>query len=245
MRTFSNYALLLAITAICMMTLSCAKDFQDDIDDLNNKYTNIDSRLSKLETQVNNMNAQLTQLSVLATAVEEGFYVTEVKTTADGYELTLNNGHKFVLSNGPGKTLTPAPVVSMVMINNVYYWTVNGMFITGSDGKPVRATGQTPIVKYDSITMQWLISIDAGVTFQQVNVYASVVINDVILMQVINEYLSRHSTTFLSEEVLFQIISTYIENNYRQLFNIDVLNIVISNYVENHYREIFNYELLD
>ena len=244
MKQLKRIAFQYATFAFVMLVMSCAKDFQGDIDDLNNKYNNIDSRVKTLETQVSSMNSQMTQLSVLATAVESGFYITSVKTTTDGYELTLSNGRVFVLQKGPNNTLTPAPVISMTLINGIYYWTINGMLITGGDGLPMKATGTTPIVQYNYVTQQWTISIDGGVTFQNVNIFASIVINDTVLMQIINNYISQNSTTFISQEVLFQIISTYIQENYAKIFNYEILNQVIFNYVDLHYTTIFNYDVL-
>ena len=213
MKHSKHFALLLATVALSFLAVSCSKDFQDDIDDLNSKYTQLDQRVKDLETQVSKINSDLSTLSVLATAVENGFYITSVKTTANGYELTLSNGHVIVLMNGPSNTLMPAPAISMTLINGIYYWTLNGMLITGDDGRLLPANGQTPVVKYDSVTLQWLISLDGGVTFQSVNVYASIVINDEVLLQVLNTYVSQHSTTLISQDILFQIISTYIQSD--------------------------------
>ena len=244
MKHYKNFALLTLVIGTFLGLTSCAKDFQDDIDDLNNKYTSIFQRVEKLETQVATMNSQLTQLSVLATAVENGFYVTNVKTTADGYELTLGNGHIIVLQNGPDNTLAPAPYISITIINGVHYWTLNGMLITDSNGLPLRATGQTPIIRYNTVIQQWTISIDGGQTFQNVNVYASIVINNDVLMQVINNYVRQNSTTLISQDVLYQIISTYIQENYKKVFNVEILNQVIVNYLDQHYTQIFDYDLL-
>ena len=133
MRTIKNFGLMALAMAAMMVVASCGKDFQDDIDDLNNKYTKIDQRVTTLEMQTNTMNTQLTQLSVLATAVKEGFYITQVKTITEGYELTLSNGKVIVLQNGPGKSLTPAPCISMTVIGGIYYWTINGMLITDAN----------------------------------------------------------------------------------------------------------------
>ena len=235
--------LTLALTALVGLS-SCGKDYDGDISELNTKYAGLDQRVTKLEEQVKTMNSQLSQLSVLTKAVESGFYVTQVKTTTDGYELTLSNGKIIVLQNGPGNTVTPAPYISMVLINNIYYWTVNGMLITGSDGKPIPASGQTPVVRYNTTINQWTISVDGGLTFQNMNVFSSIVINDEVLLQIINTFISQHNTTIFNQEMLFQIISTYIQQKYSKVFNIGILNKVIANYLDLHYTQIFNYDLL-
>ena len=245
MKIFKNFGMLPVILAIPMLLVSCAKDFQDEIDDLNNKYSTMNQRVTNLESQVEKMNNELNTLSALAKAVESGFYVTGVKTNGDSYELTLNNGQKIVLQNGPDKTMTAAPYISMSAIGDVHYWTVNGMLITDKDGKPIPATGSTPVVKYDTTKNQWVISVDGGKTFQNMSVFASIVINDEVLLQVINTYISQNSTTLISQEMLFQIITTYIQQNYSSLFNTTILNEVIVNYLEKNYTTIFNLELLE
>ena len=241
MKHIRNILLLLAAVTL----FSCGEDFQDDIDRLNGQYSDIDQRISKLESQVTTFNSQLTQLSALANAVEQGFYITQVKTTSDGYELTLSDGNTLVLQKGAGNTLMPAPAINMTQLNGFFYWTLNGVLLTNGGGQPIRTQGVTPIVKYDFISQQWIISIDGGTTFQDVNVLTSIVINDEILLQVINNYIEQHKDTFISQDVLYQIVTTYIQRNYAELFNIKILDEVVVNYIDQHYTRIFDYQLLE
>lgn len=235
--------MLLLLTAITLF--SCEEDFQDDIDLLNKQYTDIDQRLSKLETQVVSINSQLTQLSVLANAVEQGFYITKVKTIADGYELTLSDGSTLVLKDQAGNVLIPAPAISMTQLNGFFFWTLNGMLLTDGGGQPIRTYGVSPIVKYDFLSQHWVISVDGGTTFQSVNALASLVIDDEILLQIINNYIEQHTNTLISQNMLFQIISNYIQQNYAELFNIEILDEVVANYIDQHYTDIFDYQLLE
>lgn len=238
-------SLMLVTVATVLLLSSCGDDFQGDIDKLNGQYTVINQRVNTLETQVATMNTQLTQISVLATAVESGFYITQVKTIADGYELTLSNGRVIVLQKGPDNRLTPMPAVSMTQIGGFFYWTLNGLLLTDGSGNPIRSTAKAPIVKYDYIQSCWLVSVDGGVTFQDVNVMTSLIINDEVLMQVINSYVREHSTTIISSEMLFQIISTYIQQNYVQLFSVELLDQVVATHIREHYTRIFSYQLLE
>lgn len=241
MKHIRNMLLLLAAVTL----FSCGEDYQDEIDRLNGQYSDIDQRVSKLETQVTAFNAQLTQLSVLAKAVEQGFYITQVKTTGDSYELTLSDGNTLVLQKGANNTLMPAPAISMTQLNGFFYWTLNGMLLNNGGGQPIRTDGLTPIVKYDFISQQWIISMDGGTTFQDINVLTSIVINDEILLQIINNYIEQHRNTFISQDVLYQIITTYIQRNYAELFNIKILDEVVVNYIDQHYTRIFDYQLLE
>ncbi len=236
---------LLATFALSLFLSSCGKDYDGDIEKLNTTHDNISKRIDNLETKVTALNNQLSQLAVLATAAEQNFYVTQVLTTTDGYELTLSNGQVIVLQNLPGNLLTPMPSVSMTNLNGFFYWTLNGVMFTDADGKPIRTTDSTPLVKYDYTLNEWLISIDGGLTFKDINTYVSFVINDQVLLQVINNFISQHQTTLFSQQMLYQIISSYIQQNYREVFNIEILNEVVANYVNKHYTRIFNYELLE
>lgn len=238
-------AQLLLVVVTSVLLTACAKDFQDDIDDLNSKFSSVDQRVSKIESQVSAINTQLNQLSVLATAVEQNFYVTQVKTTDGGYELTMSNGSVIVLQNGSDNKLAPMPAVSMTQLGGLYFWTMNGMLITGADGQPIRTAAKAPVVKYDFVRQLWLVSIDGGVTFQDINVSTALVINDEVLLQVINNYVRQNSTTAISQQVLFQIVSTYIQQHYAELFNITVLDEVVVNYVNQRYTRIFSYELME
>ncbi len=233
-----------ALAASFLIT-ACGEDYSGDIDKLNSQYSDIDRRVTTLESQVRTLNSQLGQLSVLAQAAEQNFYITSVKTTGDTYELTLSNGRVIILQKGTDNTLIPMPAVSMTQISGFYYWTLNGVLLMGDDGKPVRSDGVTPILRYDYTTQQWVISIDGGTTFKEVSAYVSVVINDKVLLQVINNYIREHSTTFISQDILFQVISTYIQQNYASLFDIRILNEVVATYISEHYTRIFSYELLE
>ncbi|MBQ6194614.1 MAG: hypothetical protein IJQ59_06405, partial [Bacteroidaceae bacterium] len=143
MRHIHNIVLLLA-TVAAMLLSSCGKDFKDDIDSLNTRHAGIETRVSNLEALMAQMNTKLSKVSALADAVEKGLYITQVKTTADGYELTLSNGKIIILQNTSDNWLVPTPAVSMTQISGLYYWTLNGLLFTDSDGKPVRSSGKAP-----------------------------------------------------------------------------------------------------
>ena len=236
--------MLVAIVASVILT-ACGEDYQDDIDKLNERHAGIEQRVTNIESQVRTFNSQLEALKALSVAVEQNFYITSVETITDGYQLTLSNGRIIVLQNGPDNLLIPTPAVSITQINGFFYWTLNGMVLTDDDGRPIRSTDVTPVVKYDHVTLQWLISIDGGVTFQTVNAYTSIVINDQVLLQILNTYVSRYSTTIISQDILYQIISTYIQQNYSLLFDVKKLHQTIYSYVHDHYGAVFSYELLE
>ena len=235
----------LAATLVSVLLSSCGKDFQNDIDELNATHASLDQRVGSLETKAAKLNSQLQQLSVLTDAVEQNFYITNVTTTSKGYELTFSNGKTIELQLTPDGLLTTAPAVSMTQIGGLYYWTVNGQLLTGTDGNPIRSTVNTPIVKYDYEQQQWLISVNGGATFQNVSSYVSIFVNENVLIEIINKHVAQHSTTLFSQQILYQIVSTYIQQNYKELFNIEVLDEVVVKYVNENHTRLFSYELLE
>lgn len=261
MKHLKTTLLLFAAAATMMLSTGCT-NYDDDIKDLNTKYDGLDKRVTSLEEQARKMNSDLEKLSVLATAVENGFYVTDVKTVSDGFELTLNNGRKIFLQNGANNTLamSSAPNVSMIQLNGTYYWTLEGMLIPGSDGKPMPATGQAPMVRFNSYTSKWEISINGGASYTEVNLMP-ISISETILKQVINEFLEENSNDVFNDKILYQIISDYIQS-HTEIFDPTVLNTVIqnfvnskdfdvtiinnfvNNYIENHFSEFVNVDML-
>ena len=235
MKHLKSTVLLCAVTTITLLFSGCGKDYDGDINALKTDVTDLKGRVSNLESQVSRFNSDLEKLSVLATAVENKFYITEVKTTADGYELTLSNGRKIVLQNGSDNTLSiaSAPNVTIIQLDGKYYWTIEGMLIPSTDGKPMQATGQAPKVRFNSVTNKWEISTNGGVTYIEVNLIP-ISINETVLLQVINEYIANNKNEIFNEEILYAIISEYINNHTTEVFNATLMNTVIENFVNSN-----------
>lgn len=235
MKNYKNTLLLMAAACIVMLS-SCGKDYDDDISSLNTKYDGLDKRVTTLEEQTKKLNDGYSTLSVLATAVESGFYVTEVKSLNSGYELTLSNGRKITLENDTDNTLTmaSAPNVTMIKLDGVYYWALDGMLIPDAAGKPMRANGKAPLVIFNTITNKWEISVNGGITYREVEL-VPVSIDNTVLLQIINEFLVNNQDEVFNETVLYNIISTFIMSNYTKVFNANLMSTVIQNYVYNDF----------
>lgn len=231
MKHLKTIMLLFAASAMTLL-ISCGKDYDDDISGLKTDVADLKGRVSNLESQASKINSSLEKLSVLATAVEKNFYITEVKTTADGYELTLSNGRKITLQNGSDNSLgiASSPNITMIQLDGVYYWTIDGMLIPGTDGKPMQATGQAPKVRFNSVTNKWEISINGGVSYTEVNLMP-ISISNTILLQAINQFLEENKEDESIQLLLYDIISNYIENNTSKVFNPVTMNNVINNFV--------------
>lgn len=234
MKHLKTTVLLFAVTAMTMLSSGCT-NYDDDINGLKSDVTDLKGRVSNLESQASKINSNLEKLSVLATAVEKNFYITEVKTTSDGYELTLSNGRKITLQNGADNSLgiASSPNVTMIQLDGVYYWTIDGMLIPGSDGKPMQATGQAPKVRFNSVTNKWEVSVNGGVSYTEVNLIP-ISINETVLLQVINEYIANNKNDIFNEEILYAVITEYITSHTSEIFNATTMNTVIENFINSN-----------
>ena len=248
MRNVSILRHMLALLAVTLCFASCKK-YDDEIDALNTRVGNLENRVDKLEEQAKQTNTQISQIAVLASAVENGMYISNVTKTENGYELILSNGQKLTLTNGKDGSNGQdalAPAIGVTLIDGVYYWTLNGEVMRDANGNMVRASGadgHSPKVMIDPVTLEWLIATD-GVNYEHTNVFAQVEVNEAVLQTIINNYVTQHQNTIISNEVLFQIITTYIENNYSVLFNTEILNTVVKNHVENNISTIISNTML-
>lgn len=98
-RKFTRVALFAAMTFAISASFVGCKDYDDDIDALNNKVTGIEKSISDIEA-----------------AMQSGKSITGYVPTADGYELSLSDGTKLTIKNGTngenGKTFIPTFRVS-------------------------------------------------------------------------------------------------------------------------------------
>jgi hypothetical protein len=154
-----------------------------DDSELRDKLAAIDSRLAALEARV---NENVTELARLVAAVEGGDHVTGVTALADGsgYEITFSKSGRVTIKHGTngadGADGTngadgATPLVGAREEGGVYYWTLDGEWITGSDGKPLPVTGSAvaPRVRVNAATNEWEISTDDGQAWTTTGVKAT------------------------------------------------------------------------
>jgi len=187
--------LLSAIIALVAPAFTACTDYQDEIDAL-------DYRVTVLENLVRQLNSDLESMQVIVTAMETGDYITNVTENSQGYIITFNKSGAIVIKDGKdgqngrdGKD-AQTPNISVKQGEGGYwYWTINGEWITDSNGNPVRANGLdgkdgkdgqdgkdgkdgengkngkdgkdavSPQVRINEDTGIWEISIDGGLTW--------------------------------------------------------------------------------
>ena len=110
--------------------VSC-KDYDDDIDRIDNTLTDLKSKLDALQTKV-----------------DAGKYITNVATTAEGITITLNDGSSYPITNGKDGDKGEAGVPGdKVEINDEGFFIINGKVTEWKAVAKDASTGETVKIK--------------------------------------------------------------------------------------------------
>jgi len=182
MKTLRKF-LLLAIVPLMAGTISSCTDYQDEINAL-------DYRVTELEKLAKRMNTQLEALQIIADALENADYITNVTPNSQGYIITFKKAGAVLIRNGQdGIDGIDAEVPDISILqgpDGYFYWTLNGEFIVTPDGSLVRANGKdgvdgkdgkdgvalAPMVRLNEQTYFWEVSYDGGITWISTSMYA-------------------------------------------------------------------------
>lgn len=130
-------------TGLCVMLLAGCNDEYDD-SALVKRLDDFEQRLERLERLCNDMNTNLGSMQTIVTALDRGDYITSVEPLTEngnmvGYTIRFAKGTPIVVYNGKPGT---APVVSVKKdTDGIYYWTLDGEWITDG-GKKLPVSGQ-------------------------------------------------------------------------------------------------------
>ncbi|MCE5178004.1 MAG: DUF4988 domain-containing protein [Porphyromonadaceae bacterium] len=164
-----RYDFILLITSFFIFINGCSK--YDD-SDLRDRLNSLNNRVVSIETALEVMNNEINAISSLADVLQQRLYVSDVKTTDNGYTLTFSDGSKVVISHGEdGKKGKDAPLIGVRYFEGRYYWaqTTDGVtdWLKDVKGNLIPASGLdgiTPQIKVDS-DGYWIISYDNGYNF--------------------------------------------------------------------------------
>lgn len=143
---------LLFFLSAMMLTFGCYDDT-----DIRLELQNHENRISELETLCSQFNTNITALQSAVTALQNNVYVTSiapVKSGSDviGYVIVFSNSESITIYHGTdGKDGADgsngkdgiSPVIGVrADADGVYYWTLNGDWLLGSDGNKIQASGK-------------------------------------------------------------------------------------------------------
>ena len=141
----------------CLLLLSSCSDYDDVA--LWNKSLDVDARLSALEELCNQMNTNISSLQTIVNALQDNDYVKSVTPVMQdgkeiGYTITFSKSDPITIYHGKdgsdgadgedgsdgndGST----PVIGVRQdTDGIYYWTLNGEWLTDALGNKIKAQG--------------------------------------------------------------------------------------------------------
>lgn len=182
---------LLAFAALFAVVAFTSCKYDDD--DIWNSVHGLENRVAKLEELCKQMNTNISSLQTIVTALQNNDYVTGVTPVMQngkevGYTITFSKSSPITIfhgkdgADGSGHT----PVIGVKRdTDGVYYWTLNGSWLTDERGDKIKAEGKdgangsdgedgtngkdgiTPKFKIEND--YWFISYDNGTNWTQLD----------------------------------------------------------------------------
>lgn len=165
-----NLHFLFTMILSIIVIISCT-----DTSGLENQIDNIEGRVAALEKLTSQMNTNISALQSAVTALQNNDYVTnvtEVKEGAEviGYTISFNKSGAVTIYHGengaPGADgqdgITPNIGVTQ-FTDDLYYWTIDGDWMTNINGEKILAQGIIPQLKIEN--EHWMLSVDNGATW--------------------------------------------------------------------------------
>lgn len=161
-----------------LLLFGCSDKYDDSA--LRNDLSDLENRVSKLEELCKQMNTNISSLRTIVEALEENDYVTNVTPLMQngkeiGYTIVFSKSNPITIYHGKdgqdgGSSTTPSIGVKLDT-DGIYYWTLNGEWLTDDHGDKIKAEGvdgndgTTPKFKIEND--YWHISYNNGETWEQ------------------------------------------------------------------------------
>jgi hypothetical protein len=201
-----NKIISMLLLAFFFTLCSCNRE---DLDDIRAAQSEMEARLSALEAWQKTVNTDILHLQTVVSSLEANDYVLSVTTLSDGSGYVINfskSGAVTIKHGAKGETgdkgdkgdtgdkgdkgdTGSAPVVSVSQDSDgVFYWTLDGEWLTDAEGHKLRVTGEdgkdgasgtagkdaiAPQVRINSTSNEWEISTDGGNTWTSTGVPAT------------------------------------------------------------------------
>lgn len=161
----------LAALSIAAILPSCSDDYDDTA--LRGRVDDLEDRVEQLETLCRQLNSDISSLHTLVTALQQNDYVTGVVPVVSGgetvgYTITFTKSDPITIYHGKDGENGHTPIIGVELVNDVYYWTLDGAPLTDSTtGARIPASasdGMTPQLRIEE--GYWQLSYD-GSEWQQ------------------------------------------------------------------------------
>ena len=141
------------LLCICCLSLGLLGSCKYDDSDLVERVDNLEGRLAKLEEQCKQINANINSLQIIVNALKEANHITSISNLVEngveiGYKIEFAKSDPIHIYHGKAGADGArgedgyTPLIGMKKDKDgIYYWTLDGNWLTDNDGNKVRAQG--------------------------------------------------------------------------------------------------------
>lgn len=131
--------LLMAIAPLMAASFTACTDYQDEIDAL-------DVRITNLEKLVKDYNIQLENIQSIVNAISNNDFITNITENSEGYIINFFNSDPIFIHHGQDgqdgrDAQMPDITVEQDPADGNFYWKLNGEWLRDSNGTRIRANG--------------------------------------------------------------------------------------------------------
>ena len=121
-----------------LLLFGCSKEYDDSA--LRNDLSDLENRVAKLEELCKQMNTNISSLQKIVDALQDNLSISKVEQISDGYIIHFSDGSTATIKNG--KNSEDAPIIGVKKdTDGIYYWTLDGEWLTDEKGNKVKAQG--------------------------------------------------------------------------------------------------------
>ena len=172
---------LLSLLMCGLLLFGCSDKYDDSA--LRNDLNDLENRVAKLEELCKQMNTNISSLQKIVVALQDNLSISKVEQISDGYIIHFSDGSTATIKNG--KNSEDAPIIGVKKdTDGIYYWTLDGEWLTDEKGNKVKAQGTdgkdgvdgedgtngkdgiTPQLKIEN--GRWMLSMDNGKTWTDI-----------------------------------------------------------------------------
>ena len=121
-----------------LLLFGCSDKYDDSA--LRNDLNDLENRVTKLEELCKQMNTNISSLQKIVEALQDNLSISKVEQISDGYIIHFSDGSTATIKNG--KNSEDAPIIGVKKdTDGIYYWTLDGEWLTDEKGNKVKAQG--------------------------------------------------------------------------------------------------------
>ena len=129
---------LLSLLMCGLLLFGCGDKYDDSA--LRNDLNDLENRVTKLEELCKQMNTNISSLQKIVEALQDNLSISKVEQISDGYIIHFSDGSTATIKNG--KNSEDAPIIGVKKdTDGIYYWTLDGEWLTDEKGNKVKAQG--------------------------------------------------------------------------------------------------------